>query len=85
MHKGLSMREFWVKTLIFWDQKHGFSEIYQRHQPDYLKFKIGNRILAGSNSLFNMFLIRASEGITEKGGASVVTFQLFFLDNCLRL
>jgi len=69
----------------FLDQKHGFSEIYQRHQTDYLKFKIGNRNLAGSNSLLDMFSIRAPEGITEKGGASVVTFQLFFLDNCFRL
>jgi len=42
------------------------------------EFKIGNRILAGPNSLRNMFLIRAPEGITEKGGASGVTFQLFF-------
>jgi len=58
----------------FLDQKHGFSKIYQRHQTDYLKFKIGNRILAGPSLSLNMFLIRAPEGITKKGGASGVTF-----------
>ena len=39
MHKGLSMREFQVKTLIFWGQKHGFSKICQRHQTAYSRIQ----------------------------------------------
>jgi len=32
-------------------------------------FKISDPILAGPNSLLDMFLIRMPEGIKEKGGA----------------
>jgi hypothetical protein len=69
-----------MEALILRSQKHGFSIICQRHETGIQKLKIGDPMppQGDQNHSLIMFLIRAPEGITEKGGAIRVTFQFVF-------